>query len=239
MDWLRTIGFSLFFYGLSVPMVICCPLAALFGREALRGYANRWLALLRWSARTFLGIETRIEGTIPSGPVLFAAKHESIYEALELTRLLGTPASVMKRELASIPIWGWCARRYGVIIVDRAANAAALRGMMRDARAALDEGRSVMIFPEGTRVAPGEAPPLRAGFAGLYRMLGLPVVPIAVRSGHVWPRKGPKQPGVVTFHFGEIIPPGLPRAEAEARVHEAINLLNPPPPACLGEGDQA
>ena len=82
-------------------------------------------------------------------------------------------------------------------------------------------------------------PTLSSGFEGLYRMLGLTVVPIAVRSGHVWPRKGPKRPGVVTFHFGEIIPPGLPRAEAEARVHEAINLLNTPPPACLGEGDQA
>ena len=68
MDWLRTIGFSLFFYGLSMPMVICCPVAALFGREALRGYANRWLALLRWSARVFLRIETRIEGAIPPGP---------------------------------------------------------------------------------------------------------------------------------------------------------------------------
>lgn len=226
MDRLRTILFSLFFYGLTGPIVLGAPLAALVGRRQLRAYANGWVALMRWSARAILGIETRIEGAIPPGPVLFAAKHESIYEALELTRMLGAPASVMKRELVSIPVWGWCARRYGVIVVDRTANAAALRSMMRDADAALAEGRSVMIFPEGTRVAPGEAPPLRAGFAGLYRMLKLPVVPIAVRSGHVWPRKGPKHPGTITFHFGEPIPPGLPRAEVEARVHAAINALN-------------
>jgi 1-acyl-sn-glycerol-3-phosphate acyltransferase len=225
MDWLRTIAFSIFFYGLSIPMVLAAPIAAAMGRKTMRAYCNRWVALLRWSARVILGIETRIEGIVPEGPMLFAAKHESIYEALELTRLLGTPASVMKRELANIPLWGWCAKQYGVIVVDRAASASAMRGMMRDARAALGEGRSVMIFPEGTRVAPGEAPPLRAGFAGLYRILGLPVVPIAVKSGHVWPRKGPKRPGVVTFHFGEVIPPGLPRAEAEARVHEGINAL--------------
>lgn len=225
MNRLRTIAFSVFFYGLSFALVLGVPLVALLGRDALRGYSNAWAGLLRRSARWILGIETRIEGSIPQGPALFAAKHESIFEAIELTRLLGSPATVMKRELASIPIWGWAARRYGVIVVDRAANASALRAMMRDARDALAAGRSVMIFPEGTRVHPGEAPPLRAGFAGLYRMLGLPVVPIAVASGHVWPRKGPKRPGTVTLRFGEPIPPGLPRAEAEARVHAAINAL--------------
>lgn len=230
MSWLRTIVFSVFFYGLSVPLVLTAPIAALFGSHALRSYANAWVALMRGSARAILGIRVRVEGTVPEGPVLFAAKHESIFEALELTRMLGSPASVMKRELVRIPVWGWCARRYGVIVVDRAANARALRAMMRDAQAALAEGRSVMIFPEGTRVKPGETPPLRAGFAGLYRMLGLPVVPIAVRSGHVWTKGGAKRPGTITFRFGAPIPPGLPRAEAEALVHAGINELNREPP---------
>lgn len=226
MDRLRTLLFAIFFYGLSVVLVLLVPVAALFGRMALRRYAMAWVSLLRWSAAAILGIRTRIEGTIPPGPVLFAAKHESIFEAMELTRLLGSPATVMKRELASIPLWGWAARRYGVIVVDRTANAAALRRMMKDARTPLAEGRSIMIFPEGTRVLPGEAPALRSGFAGLYRMLDLPVVPVAVRSGHVWPRKGPKHPGTITFSFGEPIPPGLPRKEAEALVHAGINRLN-------------
>jgi 1-acyl-sn-glycerol-3-phosphate acyltransferase len=226
MAWLRTLLFAIVFYGISVILVLFVPLAGLFGRNALRGYAMAWVSLLRWCTAHILGIRTRIEGTIPQGPMLFAAKHESIYEAMELTRLIGSPATVMKRELAMIPIWGWAARRYGVIVVDRAANAAALRTMMKDAKAALAEGRSVMIFPEGTRVAPGEAPDLRSGFAGLYRILGLPVIPVAVRSGHVWPRKGPKRPGTITFSFGDPIPPGLPRAEAEALVHAGINRLN-------------
>ena len=226
MALLRTILFSLFFYGLSVPMVLLVPLVALFGSQALRTYAMAWVALLRWSARWILGIATRIEGLVPQGPVLFAAKHESLFEALELSRMLGSPATVMKRELAQIPLWGWAARRYGVIVVNREANASALRAMMKDARAALAEGRSVLIFPEGTRVKPGEAPELRSGFAGLYRMLDLPVVPIAVRSGHVWPKFGPKRAGTIIFHFGDPIPPGLPRAEAETRVHKGINALN-------------
>ena len=225
MARLRAILFAIVFYGLSVPVVLAVPLSALFGREALRRYANGWAGSMGWAARTILGIDRRIEGTMPAGPVLFAAKHESLYEAIELTRMLGSPATVMKRELADIPIWGWAARRYGIIVIDRSANAAALRSMMRDARAALAEGRSVLIFPEGTRVAPGEAPPLLSGFAGLYRILGLPVVPIAVNSGQVWPRKGAQRPGIITFRFGEPIPPDLPRREAEARVHAAINAL--------------
>lgn len=225
MDRIRTLAFSIFFYGLTVPMVLLVPFSALFGPKALRGYANSWAALMRWSARTFLRIEQRVEGTIPAGPVIFAAKHESLYEAIELTRLLNAPATVMKRQLAMIPIWGWAARRYGVIVVDRAASATALRAMLKDGRAAMAEGRSIMIFPEGTRVLPGETPALQSGFAGLYRMLNLPVVPVAVRSGHVWPKKGAKHPGTVVFHFGEPIPPGLPRAEVEAKVHAGINAL--------------
>lgn len=226
MDRLRTLLFGFVFYGVSVVLVLFVPVAGLFGRKALRAYAMAWVSVLRWCTAAILGIRTRIEGTIPQGPVLFAAKHESIFEAMELTRLLGSPATVMKRELASIPIWGWAARRYGVIVVDRSANAAALRTMMKDAKAALADGRSIMIFPEGTRVNPGEAPELRSGFAGLYRILGLPVIPVAVKSGHVWPLKGPKRSGTITFSFGEPIPPGLPRTEAEALVHAGINRLN-------------
>ncbi|MCW3834860.1 lysophospholipid acyltransferase family protein [Sphingomonas canadensis] len=227
INWLRTIAFSAFFYTLSVPIVLLAPVAALFGRGPMRAYCNAWAGTLRWSARIFLGIRVECEGEVPEGPVLFAAKHESIFEALELTRLLRAPATVMKRELTQIPVWGWSARRYGVIVVDRKASAKAMRSMMRDAKAALAEGRSVMIFPEGTRVAPGEAPWLQSGFAGLYRMLGLPVVPVAVKSGHVWPKGGAKRPGVITFHFGDAIPPGLPRDEAEALVHKGINALQP------------
>ncbi|WP_342250282.1 lysophospholipid acyltransferase family protein [Sphingomonas sp. OTU376] len=226
MNLLRTLIFSIFFYGLSILLVLLVPLVALLGGDALRTYAMAWVALMTWSARWILGIRVKIEGEIPKGPVLFAGKHESLFEALELSRLLGSPATVMKRELAQIPLWGWAARRYGVIIVNRTANAAALRSMMKDAKAALAQGRSVLIFPEGTRVKPGEAPELRSGFAGLYRMLELPVVPIAVKSGHVWPKHGIKKPGVITFRFLDPIAPGLPRAEAEAKVHAGINALN-------------
>jgi 1-acyl-sn-glycerol-3-phosphate acyltransferase len=224
---LRTLIFKLVFFGGSVPIVLLTPIVALFGWQAMVAYTHFWTRFHGWATETILGIRRRVEGApFAGGPVLYAAKHQAMYETLELGRMLRNPAVVMKKELASIPLWGWAARRYGVIVVDREASAGALRRMLREAKVALASGRSVLIFPEGTRVAPGEQPPLRAGFAGLYRALGLPVVPVAIDSGRVWPKHGPKGPGTVTFRFGEPIPPGLPRAEIEARVHAAINALD-------------
>jgi len=127
--------------------------------------------------------------------------------------------------LANIPVWGWAALRYGAIPVDREASAGALRQMIKAARHAKADGRSVLIFPEGTRVAPGETPPLKPGFAGLYGALDLPCVPIATDSGLCWPRKGLKRPGVITLRYGEAVPAGLPRREAEALIHRGINAL--------------
>jgi 1-acyl-sn-glycerol-3-phosphate acyltransferase len=98
--------------------------------------------------------------------------------------------------------------------------------MVAAGRLAADEGRAVLIYPEGTRVPHGEAPELRSGFAGLYRALGLPVVPVAVDSGKLWTRGLLKRAGVIHFRIGETIPPGLKREEVEARVHNAINALN-------------
>lgn len=225
VDRLRSVAFALFFYGLSVPIVLGAPVAALFGARILRPYCMAWARFGVWSAQHIAGIRIRVEGQRAAGQALYAAKHQAMLETMALAAMLDAPAIVMKRELAQIPVWGWAAQRYGVIVVDRAANAKALRQMMREAQEALGEGRSVVLFPEGTRVAPGETPPLRSGFAGLYRALSLPVVPVALDSGRLWPRRGPKRSGIVTFRFGAPVPPGLPRAEAEAAVHRGINAL--------------
>jgi len=171
-------------------------------------------------------VRMRIDGTLPDGPCLIAVKHESMYETIQMLRIADTPVVVLKHELADLPLFGWMTRRYGVIPVDREAGPKALRTMLSAARQAIADRRPVAIFPEGTRVPPGERPPLRSGFAGLYRVLGLPVVPIAMDSGRLWGRGLRKRPGLVTFQVQETIPPGLPRDEVEARVHAAINALN-------------
>ena len=226
MAALRSLLFALVFYAGSVPAVLLSFPVSLLGTGAIRAWAHGWMRFHRWAARAILGIRSRIDGVPPAGSVLVAVKHQSMYETLEIMLMLDQPAMVLKRELADIPLWGWVVRRYGAIPIVRSGGAAALRRMMRAAEAAIAEGRPIVIFPEGTRVAPGERPPLKSGFAGLYRALKLPVVPVAVDSGRLWPRhRWIKRPGIVTMRFGEPIPPGLPRAEAEAAVHRAINAL--------------
>lgn len=225
MAWLRTWLFALVFYGGSVPFVLATPITAAIGHRALVANVHGWVRFHRLAIGLILNIRSRFEGDLPTGAALYAAKHHAMYETLELMLVLDDPVIVIKQELARIPIWGWAIRRYGAIVVDREGSAAMLRRMMTEAKAALAAGRSVLIFPEGTRVAQGEAPPLRSGFAGLYRALGLPVVPIAHDSGAVWPKKGPKRAGVVTFRISPAIPPKLPRDEIEARTYAEINLL--------------
>jgi 1-acyl-sn-glycerol-3-phosphate acyltransferase len=226
MAALRSILFALFFYTGSVFIVAGAAAMAAVGGRPFMAAVRLWPLWHRWCNRVLLGIRSRVEGNVPSGSLLFAGKHQSMYETVELLLILDLPAVILKQELASIPGWGWAAKRYGNIPVDREGGATALRRMMKAAKEAISAGRAILIFPEGTRVVPGERPPLQAGFAGLYRAIGLPVVPIALDSGLLWPRRSfVKRPGVVTFRFGEPIPPGLPRAEIEARVHASINAL--------------
>lgn len=223
--WARTLLFTAVFYAGSALIVVTGLFLVAIAPDTLRPTVRRWTRFHRWCAAAILGIRGRIEGTIPSGPVLLAAKHPSMYETIDILLLLRDPVVVMKKSLVDIPGWGWLARRYGIIAIDRAGGAGALRAMLTQARAAVASGRPVAIFPEGSRVAPGETPPLQAGFAGLYRTLGLPVVPMATDAGLVWSKKFVKRPGTIRFVFGEPIPPGLPRAEIETRVHAAINVL--------------
>ncbi|SNS18338.1 1-acyl-sn-glycerol-3-phosphate acyltransferase [Sphingomonas laterariae] len=236
MALLRSVVFAIIFYLGTIVAVLSAFPVALAGPHALRAHAVNWARFHGWCCRVLLGIHTRVEGVIPQGTVIVASKHQSMYETIELLRLLDQPAVVLKQELADIPGWGKVARNYGVIPVDREGSASALRTMLRAARAAIAEGRGVLIFPEGTRVTPGEQPPLRAGFAGLYKALNLPVVAVALDSGRLCPRgRFVKRAGTIIFRFSDTLPPRLPREEIEAAVHQRINVLDSLNPAdCAG-----
>ncbi len=239
MIYLRNIAFYLTFYGGSIVMVILAVLAARVAPGRVRGVCDNWSALHRWACEKLLGIHAVETGQRPDYRAFYAIKHESFFEAIDLPHGFDHPALFAKQELFDIPGWGTAAREYGVIPVAREEGAKALRTMIREANRFVGEGRPIVIFPEGTRVPHGTQPKLGAGFAALYKLLGLPVVPVAVDSGPNYHRRW-KRPGTITYHFGEPIEPGLSRPEIEARTHAAMNALNnmpqvEPPP----EGDSA
>lgn len=224
---LRSCVFYLVFYAGSIPLVVFAALMAAAPPKPFRQAVEAWSRWHRGCARILLGQRVRIEGHMPSTPVLFAIKHESYFEAIDLPALLDAPAVFAKAELLRIPVWGNGARKFGLIGVEREQGATALRRMISAAKGMVAAGRALAIFPEGTRVAHGTTPELKSGFAGLYKLLGLPVVPVAVNSGPLYHR-WIKRPGTITYRFADPIPAGLPRDEAEARVRAAINALNQP-----------
>lgn len=222
---LRALIFAVLFHLMTFLWVVASLAAYLFGQEALHKVVKSWARTNHRLTKFVVGIGSRAVGNIPSGPCLLAIKHEAAYETIEIVRLTGIPVMVMKRELVDIPLFGKVTELYGIIPVERSAGAKALRAMLAGGKRAIAEGRPIAIFPEGTRVEPGTMPPLRPGFAGLYRAVGLPVVPVAVDSGTFFGKHLAKRPGTITFQFGEAIPPGLGREEIEQRVHAAMNVL--------------
>ncbi|MEC9067344.1 lysophospholipid acyltransferase family protein [Pelagerythrobacter marinus] len=222
---LRNLAFYPAFYLGSVGFVLAALVAIAARGRGLERIVEGWCRWHRGCARLLLGIRVRIEGPAPEGPALYAIRHESFFEAIDLPCLFDRPAPFAKSELFAIPGWGRAARAYGCVPVARDQGARALRAMVASARLFIAAGRPLAIFPEGTRVPHGQRVRLQAGFAGLYKLLGLPVVPVAVDSGPLYHRRL-KRPGTITYRFADPIAPGLPRAEVEARVGDAINALN-------------
>jgi 1-acyl-sn-glycerol-3-phosphate acyltransferase len=225
-DILRSLAFYVAFYGVTVLLVFVALAVLPLGRDRYKHVVRVWATWHRTCARALLGITVEAEAFTPRSGILYAIKHESFFEAIELPHMYPLPVVFAKEQLLRIPLWGAIGTRYGLIAVDRARGASTLRAMLAEARRWTADGRPLVIFPEGTRVRHGTRPPLQAGFAGLYKMLGLPVVPVAVDSGPLYQRLW-KRSGTIRYRFGEEIPPGLPREDIEARVHAAINALNP------------
>jgi len=222
---LRSLLFYLLFYGFSSVLVVASVIAIPFGRHWLKRVVATWGRWHHWCVEHLLGIAIVVEGQLPNEPVLIAVKHESYFEAIDMPRLFSFPAVFAKQELFVIPGWGYSAKVYGLVPVARDKGAKALRHMIATAKQRVQESRPLVIFPEGTRVEHGESRPLQSGFAGLYKLLGLPVVPVAVDSGPLY-NGAVKRSGTITYRIGEIIPAGLPRGEVEQQVHAAINALN-------------
>ena len=225
MAVLRSLLFYAAFYAGTAAFVLAAVIVQAVAPTRLRAVPDAWSRFHR-RCLALVGIRVTQVGTPPVRSALYAIKHESFFDAIDMPNYLDHPVPFAKQELFSIPGWGGAARAYGAVPVARAEGARALRAMLAEAKRLAATGRPLGIFPEGTRVPHGTRPPLRSGFAGLYKMLGLPVVPVAIDSGPLYQR-WIKRPGAITIRFGEPIEPGLPRDEIEARVLDAINALNP------------
>ena len=229
MNMLRSILFNLLFGLWSAGMHILCLPLLFASRQAVQKAGGIWIDGTLWLLKHVVGIDYRVTGTehLPSTPAIYASKHQSAWETLFLSRYLNFPAFVLKKELLSIPLFGWFLKKAGNIAVDRKAGASALRGMARQASETLGSGRSILIFPEGTRVIPGQTKPYQPGVAALYTQQQVPVVPIALNSGLFWGRQAfIKKPGTIVVQILPPIPPGLDRKAFMAQLEQAIETAS-------------
>ncbi|MGC2857382.1 lysophospholipid acyltransferase family protein [Novispirillum sp. DQ9] len=187
-----------------------------------------WLRGFLLGAWVLLGIRWRVEGreNLPAGACIVASKHQSAWETFFFHLLLDRPVYILKKELFSIPLVGWYMRKVGTVAIDRKAGAAALKYMLREADDRVAKGRQIVIFPEGTRVAPGApSKPYKPGVAALYARLGdrAPVVPVALNTGLFWGRNSfLKRPGMVVVRILPPIPAGLDKQVFMTTLHDRI-----------------
>jgi len=225
---LRSVSYNVLFYlNLILHMLVGLP-TLLMPRGVFMAIAKSWgrtsNALL---AVAGISVELRGREKIPPGALLVASKHQSFWEAFTLLTLFDDPAFIVKRELMWIPFFGWYLWKAEQVPVDRRAKGGAIAGMMERARAALAQGRQIIIFPEGTRMAPDAPPSYRSGMANLYVATGVPCLPIALNSGVFWPRrKFLRYPGTIVLEVLDPIPPGLSKDEFAARLQNDIEAAS-------------
>jgi 1-acyl-sn-glycerol-3-phosphate acyltransferase len=216
----------------TVALVLVAVPCALLPPAATLTVSRTWMTGVQFLLRHLIGLdyEVRDRSNMSRGPAIYAFKHQSAWETLATHLLVRDGAIVLKRELRQIPLFGWCLRSGGMIGLDRAGGMRALRSLVEGARAAFARDVSVIIFPEGRRIAPGRHAPYQPGVAALYTQLGRPVVPVALNSGMFWGRRSfVKRPGQIIVQFLEPIEPGLDRktfmAELHARLEAACDRL--------------
>jgi 1-acyl-sn-glycerol-3-phosphate acyltransferase len=228
MTLLRSAVFFLWFALVSAVLNIGFLPALLLPRRVAIVGSRWWCSLTLWGLKVFAGLDYEVRGKIPAHGALVAAKHMSMWDTLALYHLLDAPAVIMKRELFSVPFYGWYTKKTGMIGIDRQGKASALRRMAAASRAAMEHGRSLLIFPEGTRKKPGAAPDYKPGVAALYGQLGKECVPVALNSGRYW-TGFIKRPGTIVIAFLEPIAPGLKSREfmtqLETRIETATSRL--------------
>ena len=239
MNFLRSILFVILLYGSMVLLGILWLPSLLLPRSVAMAGIRIWAHIARWGMKYICGADSEIRGLdrLPDGPVLLAPRHQSTIDTLLPFLFLKDPCFVLKKELLYYPIFGFYAIKTGMIAIDRSGSTKALKDMTAKARAAAEQGRSLVIFPEGTRLPPGQHEALKPGIALIYKDLNLPCVPVALNTGYCWPAKGiARYPGHMVMELQPAIEPGLNRKAfmktLEDRLESGMALL-------LKEGERA
>ncbi|MBU2531307.1 MAG: 1-acyl-sn-glycerol-3-phosphate acyltransferase [Alphaproteobacteria bacterium] len=226
---IRSLFFSAAFFGMTALILILgSPL--LFGPRAwamfgLRVHAYATLWLMKWIVGT--EVEVRGRENLPKGACLVAAKHQSAWDTIGLIPIFDDPALVMKAELMKIPLYGWFSTKFDMIPIRREAGPSALRQMLKAAQDRARDNRQILVFPEGTRRAPGALPDYKPGVLLLYDALKLPCVPVALNSGHFWPRNSfERRPGRIIVEILPPLPAGLPRQAFREQLIAAIEIAS-------------
>jgi len=221
MTALRSTLFNAAVFVASWTVIIAAVPTLLGSRRATMRFAQAWARVVVALLRRICGIRVEVRGMehVPAGACVIAAKHQSAFDTIIWHALLPDAAYVLKAELLRIPLFGPLARHAEMIPVDRAGGGGALRRMLRAAEAALAKGRQVVIFPEGTRTAPGERVPYQPGVLAIAAATDAPVVPVATDSGRLWGRRAfLKHPGVIRI----VVMPPLPAGLGRAALHKAL-----------------
>ncbi len=228
----RSLIFTAFLYlWIAVAAVLFSP--ALLGDDRFAMHVVRlWARGVRAGLALICGVKLEFRGLehAPTGPALIAAKHQGMLDVIAPFLFLEQPCFVLKKELMILPFFGWFAWKTRMIAVNREGHAAALKKLVIDARARVADGRQILIFPEGTRTAPGAQADYKPGVAALYRDIDAPCFLLATNSGAYWPAHGfIRYPGVVVFEFLPPIPAGMKRpafmAELEGRIEAGSRAL--------------
>lgn len=222
---LRSLLYAAAFYVVTGVMLVGLSWLLLAPRSWAMAGLKLHARIAIWLLEKIVGTKMEVRGreNLPDGPVLVVAKHQSTWDTFALIPLFSDPAIVLKDELKWIPFYGWFCVKFRHILVRREKAAVALKSLVADAKDRVAEGRQIVIFPEGTRMAPGAAPDYKPGYVALYDALGVPAVPLALNSGLFWPRrKLIRYPGTIVVSFLPPVPPGLSRKAAKARIEDAI-----------------
>jgi 1-acyl-sn-glycerol-3-phosphate acyltransferase len=223
---IRSLLFNIFLWlWTAVLSIALAPVAPFVSAAAIRRYAAFWMRGIHAALRLIVGLDFRIENgeRLPQGPCIIASKHQSSFETLLYHAIRPELAIGLKEELLRIPLFGWYLKLAENIAIDRGGAAKAMRSLIRGAEAAVANGLSILIFPEGNRRPVGAPPDYKPGVAALYKALGVPVVPVALDSGRFWGRRSfVKRPGTITVRFLEPIPPGLDRQAFMKLLEERI-----------------